>query len=293
MSDLAWLAAAVTGRFNASAFDAFYAHFEGDAGRMQAADEAGLMRLRGIGPRTAAALRAIDYEVFAHRAEAWAKQGVRWVLSGETTQIFGDVAHPLAGFAERPAAMFWRGLTDVFHDGQKRVGIVGTRSPGLAARLFAEQIAYDAGRTGATIVSGLALGVDTLAHEGALTAGTRTIAVLGGGVLDVYPPENIPLAARLMACGALVCEVPPDVTVARHTLVARNRLIAAFCDALVVVETESNGGAMYAARRALAPESGTRVFALDLPASGNQALLAEGALPLPAGARVDVAQLLA
>lgn len=293
MSDLAWLAAAVTGRFNASAFDAFYAHFEGDAGRMQAADEAELMRLRGIGPRTAAALRAIDYDLFARRAQAWATQGVRWVLSGDVTPVFSDVAHPLADYADRPAALFWRGLTDVFHDGQKRVGIVGTRSPGLAARLFAEQIAYDAGRAGATIVSGLALGIDTLAHEGALTAGTRTIAVLGGGVLDVYPAENIPLAARLTACGALVCEVSPDVTVARHTLVARNRLIAALCDVLVVVETESNGGAMYAARRALASELGTRVFALDLPASGNQALLAEGALPLPAAERVDVAQLLA
>jgi DNA processing protein len=288
---LCWLAAAVAGRFSAPRFDAFHAHFGGDAARMRAAGREELMQLPGIGARTAALLLGIDYAAWEERARRWAESRVRWHLSGEKVSLTPDVPHPLAGRHGRPAALFWLGLEDAFQPGTPRIGVVGTRQPSAHGARLAEQIAYDAGRMGAVIVSGLALGIDTLAHEGALTAGSRTIAVLGGGMLRLYPPENMNLAARIAASGVVTCEVAPDMAVSPQALVARNRLIAAFCDALVVVETETDGGAMHAARFAL--ENRQRVFTPDLPASGNQALIAAGAQPLPADIRVEIESLLA
>jgi DNA processing protein len=91
----------------------------------------------------------------------------------------------------------------------------------------------------------------------------------------IYPPANRALAAQVARCGALVSEQHPQAESKATYLVARNRIITGLCSAVVVVETETDGGAMHAARRALA--QGRALYTLDLPASGNQALLAEGA----------------
>jgi DNA processing protein len=128
------------------------------------------------------------------------------------------------------------------------------------------------------IVSGLALGIDTQAHIGALGARGRTLAVLGSGVLRVYPEHNLNLAEAILKQGALLSEIAPNAPPSPATLVARNRIISGLCDRLIVVETTVDGGAMYAARRAV--EQGREVYTLDLGASGNRALIAEGARPL-------------
>ena len=129
------------------------------------------------------------------------------------------------------------------------------------------------------VVSGLALGVDRSAHVGALAypEGT-TLAVLGSGVLQVYPYANIPLAKAIAARGALVSEVAPDARPNPASLVARNRLISGLSEGLIVVESSIDGGAMHAARRAL--EQGRTVYAVDNAASGNRALLDAGATPI-------------
>jgi DNA processing protein len=97
-------------------------------------------------------------------------------------------------------------------------------------------------------------------------------------VLNVYPPQNHALADAIVNRGALLGEVEPFAEAKPQHLVARNRLISGLCDALIVVETSVEGGAMYAARRAF--EQGRRVYALDFSASGNIALMGEGAIPL-------------
>jgi DNA processing protein len=129
------------------------------------------------------------------------------------------------------------------------------------------------------VVSGLAHGIDTAAHYGALAVPNgQTVAVLGGGVLNIYPSENRPLAEAVLRRGALLSETHPHMSPSPSALVARNRLISGLSDILIVVETSIDGGAMHAARRAF--DQRRAVYTLDSTASGNRALLAEGALPL-------------
>ena len=134
-------------------------------------------------------------------------------------------------------------------------------------------------------MSGLALGVDTAAHLGALSSPDGyTLAVLGCGVLNVYPSENRGLADAIALRGGLLCEVNPSAEAKTPAIVARNRLISGLCDALIVVETSIDGGAMHAAKRAF--EQGRRVYALDTAASGNRLLIDEmGASPIGTGLR--------
>jgi DNA processing protein len=148
--------------------------------------------------------------------------------------------------------------------------------PSLQARIAANRLAAHFTREGYTIVSGLALGIDTLAHQATLSHSGTTLAVLGSGVLNVYPPENAKLADQISKNGALLCEVHPDAPVSTPGLVARNRIITGLCERVIVVETEVDGGAMHAARFALL--QGRQVYAVESPASGNKALLANGAL---------------
>jgi DNA processing protein len=127
------------------------------------------------------------------------------------------------------------------------------------------------------VVSGLALGVDAVAQRSVMTVPDgETFAVLGSGVWNVYPPTNRELAECIGGYwGALVCEVQPDAGVNPAALVARNRIITGLSRAVFIIETEADGGAMHAARFAKA--QGRAIYTLDLPASGNQQLIAEGA----------------
>ncbi|MDQ7036773.1 MAG: DNA-processing protein DprA [Anaerolineae bacterium] len=125
---------------------------------------------------------------------------------------------------------------------------------------------------GWAIVSGLAHGIDTAAHEGALRVpDSRTIAVLGSGVLNIYPEKNIALAQHILQQGAIVGENHPDAIPNAPRLVSRNRIISGLCQHVIVVETSINGGAMYAARAATA--QGRTLHAVRLAESGNRELL--------------------
>jgi DNA processing protein len=157
---------------------------------------------------------------------------------------------------------------------EKAIAIVGTRNPSQAGTYLATKLSKNFSEAGWWIVSGLALGIDAAAHHGALERG-RTIAVLGGGVLNIYPPEHHNLGQEIMEKGALLSENAPTATATAPRLVVRNRLISGFAKHLIVVETAIDGGAMHAARAAL--EQGRQVHTFDLPISGNQHLLQEGA----------------
>jgi DNA processing protein len=163
------------------------------------------------------------------------------------------------------------------------VAIVGTRRVTAYGRQVTEEIATSLARNGVTIISGLARGVDSLAHQAALNAGGRTLAVLGSGVDLVYPPENRKLAAQIIEHGALVSDyslgTPPDGV----NFPPRNRIISGLAMAVIVVEAGQTSGALITA--SFAAEQGRDVFAvpgnIHAPQSqGTNRLIRDGAQPL-------------
>ncbi len=165
---------------------------------------------------------------------------------------------------------------------RKSIAIVGTRYPSEEGREAALMLAGAAAANGWCVVSGLALGIDTAAHEGALSAGGRTIAVLGSGIRHVYPQENRELAERIVERGALVSEQPPNARPTTRRLTARNRLQSGLARAVVVVETGPTGGSHVTASHAR--RQGRPVFAVRWPGTDQRArgaaqLVRRGAYP--------------
>ncbi|MBM4395214.1 MAG: DNA-protecting protein DprA [Deltaproteobacteria bacterium] len=154
---------------------------------------------------------------------------------------------PLAGRlgAFAPRLLFCRGLPD---PASPSVAIVGTRHPDEYGSDLARRIAAAAAAAGAVVVSGGATGVDAIAHEAALDAGGRTVAVLGGGLGKPHPSSNRGLFDRIAAAGScLVSEYPPSMPALRHHFPPRNRIVAALADAVVVVQAGSISGALITA----------------------------------------------
>lgn len=163
---------------------------------------------------------------------------------------------------------------------RRRVAIVGSRDADAYGLAVARHLGSYLGFAGAVVVSGGARGVDAAAHEGALEAGAPTWAVLAGGVDCPSPRSNAELFARIVSSGgALLSERPPNARPERWAFVARNRLVAAIADAVVVVSAEAKSGALHTAR--FAAQQGRAVFAVpgDITAScsvGCNALIAGG-----------------
>lgn len=167
------------------------------------------------------------------------------------------------------------------------IGIVGARNASANGRRFAERLADEIAEAGVTVVSGMARGIDTAAHRGALPR--PTVAVLAGGVDVVYPPENEGLHAELCAQGAVISEVPLGTTPQARHFPRRNRLISGLSLGVVVVEAAKRSGSLITAR--FAGEQGREVFAvpgspLDPRAAGCNQLLREGAILVESAADV-------
>jgi DNA processing protein len=167
--------------------------------------------------------------------------------------------------------------------GGDSVAIVGSRAPTQPGREFAGELSSDLAAAGWTVVSGMARGIDAAAHEGALRAGGKTVAVLGCGVDVVYPPEAGRLRARILEQGALLSEYPPgSLPLPRH-FPARNRIISGVSRGVVVVEAPSRSGALITARIAL--DQGREVMAVPgnplFPhTAGSNRLIRDGAAPV-------------
>jgi DNA processing protein len=161
------------------------------------------------------------------------------------------------------------------------VAIVGARQATAYGLEVAGSLAADLAARGVTIVSGLARGIDTAAHRGALEAGGRTLAVLGHGIAHVYPPENRALADAIAAHGALLSQFPATIGPLAHHFPARNRTLAGLALGVVVVEAAERSGALITA--GLAGELGREVFAvpgrITSPTSrGTNGLIRDGAM---------------
>ncbi len=169
-------------------------------------------------------------------------------------------------------------------DGPATVAIVGTRKPTAYGREVTHTLAYSLAQRGVIVVSGLALGIDAIAHTAALEAGGITIAVLGNGLPDIYPATNARLGHRIVESGgALLSEYPPHDKARPHYFLERNRLVAGLADVIIITEAALRSGTLNTAAHAL--EQGKDVYAvpgnITSPLSaGCNALIAQGALPL-------------
>lgn len=222
----------------------------------EAALEAGPARWRecGLDPLQIHALRHDDALPALARSRDWlAAPGHRligWHDPDYPALLRRIASPPLALFVAGEPALLW-------HPG---MAVVGSRNPSAGGRDNAHRFALDIARSGLSVVSGLAAGVDRAAHEAALEAGGVTVAVLGTGPDVPYPKTHAPLLARIAARGAVVSEHPPGTEALREHFPSRNRIIAGLALGTLVVEAATRSGALITAR--LAAEAGREVFAI-------------------------------
>jgi len=241
-----------------------------------AAPESRLSEVRGIGPKTArdiAAARADTAELAEGEIELAEEHGARILTpeDDEYPKALGTIYDP-------PLVLYVKGAITK-RDGLA-LGVVGTRRCTYYGRSQAERLSGNMAGLGFTIVSGLARGIDSAAHRGALAAGGRTIAVLGCGLAKVYPPENSDLAEEIASSGAVVSEFAMETGPFRENFPRRNRVISGLSMGVLVIEGGLRSGALITAK--FANEQGRAVFALpgkiDSPqAKGPHSLIRDGA----------------
>jgi len=233
-----------------------------------AADPAELARVPRLSERAIAALQGVSLEAVEAEMAALAEAGIA-LLTWEDP----DYPASLHDLSDPPPVLFLRGT--IRPQDERAVAIVGSRRAGEHGLGVARRLGKALAARGLTVVSGLALGIDTAAHEGALeTPGGRTLAVLGSGLGVIHPRENRALAERIVACGTLLSELRPDTPPRGLYLMARDRIIAALSRAVIVVEAEERSGSLDTARRAR--RLGRPVLAC-LGSPGTEALLRAGA----------------
>ncbi|MBC8448940.1 MAG: DNA-protecting protein DprA [Chloroflexi bacterium] len=183
----------------------------------------------------------------------------------------------LRAATDAPPLLFLRGA--VVSEDELAVAIVGTRQAGAEGLEIAETLGKELAARGLTVVSGLALGIDSAAHRGALAAGGRTLAVLGSGLRIVHPRSNADLAECIAAQGAVLSELHPSAPPRGQHLMARDRITSGLSRTVIVVEAGERSGSLDTAARAR--KQGRLVFAVDIGSEGTSRLLREGAERLP------------
>jgi DNA processing protein len=249
----------------------------GSAEAVLAARPVELRGLRGIGEELAGRIRAGGGG--SSREEA--RRATRTLAGlGAQALVPGDPAYPraFAGLPDPPYLLFAAGDLELLQ--APAVAIVGTRAPTSYGRRAALELGRDLAWAGFTVVSGMARGIDTAAHRGALEGAGGTIGVLGHGIEQVYPPENRHLFTLVRERGLLLTEYPPGETPKAGNFPRRNRLIVALSEAVLVVEMGHRSGAQHTVGYAL--EQGREVMAVPGPiaspaSAGTNQLIKEGA----------------
>lgn len=203
----------------------------------------------------------------------------RGEAAGARLLVLGDADYPplLAGVDPPPPLLWTLGRAELLREA-RTVAVVGARVASAGGQRIARGLSQGLGQAGFVVVSGLARGIDAAAHEGALPTGT--VAVLGGGVDDIYPPDNAVLYARVAEEGCIVSESPVGHRAQARDFPRRNRIISGLSRGTIVVEAELKSGSLITAR--LAAEQGREVFAvpgspLDPRARGVNDLIRHGA----------------
>ena len=218
------------------------------------ASAAELATVRGVGPKVAEGIVSQRGKLDACREEeAAAKLGARLI-----TPMDGEYPAPLKTIHDPPLCLYVKGTLEK-KDAQA-LAVVGTRRVSHYGAAQADRLAYQVSKAGFVVVSGLARGIDTVAHKAALKAGGRTLAVLGGALDKLYPPENQGLAEEIVAHGAVLSEFPLGREPDRTTFPYRNRVVSGLSKGVLVVEAGVDSGAMNTAEQAL--EQGRSVLAV-------------------------------
>jgi DNA processing protein len=250
-------------------------HF-GSAQAAVSASAQELQEVPHIGPKLAVQFRqALDSRDVDAELERMREHEVHLLFLGER-----DYPPALACLPVPPRLLYVHGT--ILPCDQQAIALVGSRLCTAYGKKVAERLAGDLVRAGYTIVSGLARGIDGAAHRGALQAGGRTIAVLAGGLSGIYPPEHRDLASLVAASGALVSQYNMLMEPLAVLFPERNRIISGLSRAVVVVEANSQSGALITARHAA--EQGREVFAV--PGSVDSAASAGALELLRGGARL-------
>lgn len=247
-------------------FHALMAHFDTAIEALAAIPDLARRGSRGR------AIRLAPRDTAEQEMEALDRLGGHLIVWGET-----DYPVALAAIPDPPPAI--QLLGDVSLPQRNCIGVVGARNASAAGRQFAREISGNLGHHDFVIVSGMARGIDTAAHEGALAMGT--IAVVAGGVDIVYPPENQALYGDMSARGAIISEQPLGTRPTARHFPPRNRLISGLSLGVLVVEAAPRSGSLITARMAL--EQGRTVFAvpgspMDPRYRGTNGLIREGAV---------------
>ena len=238
-----------------------------------AATEAALVEVEGISTRLARTLRT-------HRPGAGIRAEIRRAEElGCRIISFNDPDYPslLRHIPDPPPYLYVRGRFPLFENG---IAVVGARKASGYGMAAARRLAGELAAMGWTIVSGLARGIDTAAHKGALEGGGRTVAVMGSGFAEIYPPENRDLFERICDQGAVISEFSVNEPPNAYNFPSRNRIISGMTLGTVVVEASSRSGSLITAR--LAAEQGREVFAVpgsihSHTSQGTHSLLKQGA----------------
>jgi DNA processing protein len=234
-----------------------------------------LLRVDGIGDETAAILhRWQDHSDPCAELRAAAERGISVIPYHHP-----DFPAALREAYDHPLLLYVWGRIE--ERDRHAIGVVGSRRSSHYGNQAAKKFSYQLAQAGFTVVSGLARGIDTAAHEGAVAADGRTIAVVGAGLAKLYPPENLALAQKIAdGHGAVVSEFPLHTAPDKQTFPMRNRIVAAWCQGLLVVECPAWSGSLITAN--LASEYGKPIFAvpgpIDKPTSaGCHQLIRDGA----------------
>lgn len=233
-----------------------------------------LLRVEGIGEAHAQAVAGWESQVdLPGELEKVKARGL--TLLTETDELYPP---SLRGIRDAPLLLYvWGELLPRDHHA---IGIVGSRHATVYGLNATKRIGYQVAFAGRTVISGLARGIDTAAHEAALAAKGRTIAVIGSGIGKLYPPENQALAERITQSGAVVSEYPVDRIADKQTFPYRNRIVAGWSAGLLVVEAPARSGSLITAQQAM--EQGRSIYAvpgpIDKPTSqGCNRLIQQGA----------------
>lgn len=214
-----------------------------------------LAKIPGIGA-------TLSSEIVSQKVLARAEQEIEFILKNKIeTYYFTDRNYPfrLKECPDSPIMLYSKGKCDLNRG--KFIGIVGTRNATETGKENCKKLIADlsASQSNTIIVSGLAYGVDICAHKAALDSGLPTIGVVGHGLDRIYPAAHRPVAVKMLQDGALVTEYLSQTNPDRQNFVQRNRIIAGMCDAIVIVESGSKGGALITAE--LANDYNRDVFA--------------------------------
>jgi DNA processing protein len=272
MSKAHWLALSMVSGIGGATLRRLIEEF-GDIEAVFEASSQDLIQVPRVTPAIAERIKAISLPQIEDELLSLYEEGLA-VLTLEDD----DYPANLCPLSDAPAVLFVRG--ELLPDDEQAVAIVGTRQPREASLTLAETLGRELARHGLAVVSGLALGIDTAAHRGALAAGEgRTLAVLGSGLRVIHPRENVELSEEIAARGALLSELHPNTPPRARQLMARDRIISGLARAVIVVEAGENSGSLDTATRGR--KQGRLIFAVG-GSPGTEQLLSEGAISLPA-----------